>query len=108
MKKVFAAYSREKVGLVRVWMESWERRGWRPQLLSVKEIQGAGSVRKAAEDRGGGVLADLLIINFGFWSRDRAPLRSTRINRAGWESAALVRFSPGASETEIRECGRCL
>ena len=103
--KVFAAYSREKVGIVRVWAESWAARGWSPRLISPKEIREFGSPRKAAEARGGGILTDLLTINF---AGRRHPLKSRRFGRPGWEDAPLVRFTPGTDESSIRECGRCL
>ena len=106
--KVFAVYSERKTPLVRVWMESWGKQGWVPQLLSAKEIAEHGSPRRAAEKRGGGVLADVLVINFSHPPRRRAGLRAARFGKPGWLQAPLVRFSFGTTEEEVRGCGRAL
>jgi len=106
--KVFAAYSEQRAPLVRVWMESWSSRGWTPQLLSAKELVEHGSLRRAVEARGGGVLADVLVINFSYPTRRQPLLRAVRFGRAGWERAPLVRFPRGVTEEEIRDCGRVL
>ena len=103
--KVFAAYDGGKTPLVRVWSRAWESRGWTPQLLSEKEISEFGSVRKAARRRGGGMLTDLLVINFSFCpeGRTQSPVRH---GHPGWEKAGLVQFSAQATEEEIMGCGR--
>jgi hypothetical protein len=106
--KLFAEYSERKVGLVRVWMKSWTARGWEPQLLSRKEVLEAGNPQKAARARGGGAVGDASVINYGYRARKGAAPRVKQFGKPGWESADLVRFPAGATESQVLECGRCL
>ena len=103
MNNVFAAYSPAKVGLVRVWRESWERLGWRARLLSDKEIELHGSPRRAADARGGGALVTLSTINFSHRARDKRLIRSISQGKLGWQTAAVVRFPAQITEDEIRK-----
>jgi hypothetical protein len=106
--KVFAAYDPRKIRLVRAWIQSWEARGWRPQLLSEREVKDYRSARLAAKARGGGLLSDLCVINFSFRFRFRSKdsRRSVQVGKRGWATASLVRFPSTATERDIWECGR--
>ena len=78
--KAFAVFSEGKAGLIRVWAQSWEARGWRPQLLTSRELEEHGSARKAAKNRGGGLLTDLCVINFS--CRSRSPGETAEVSKA--------------------------
>ncbi len=106
--KVFAVFSEDTVELVRLWSDSWRSRGWHPRLISEKEIEEAGSVRKAVKLRGGGILVDVMVINFDYPVRNCPRLRAVRHGKPGWDEAPLVRFSKGTTEQAIRDCGRSL
>lgn len=99
--KVFALFSPDKAALVRVWARSWAARGWRPQVLTEREVREAGSPRKAARARGGGVLTDLQVINFGY-RRGGKKARKTH-GKPGWESADLVVFPASFTEQDVRD-----
>jgi len=103
--RVFAKYSGDLVSLVRIWSRSWESRGWEPRLLSAKEIEEAGSVKRAIEARGGGRLTHLLVINFSH-DPDGDSRGPVRIGRRRWKTAGLVRFPGGTTEADIIGCGR--
>ena len=106
--KVFSVFSERKAGLIKVWAQSWEARGWTPQLISERELETEGSVRAAIRARGGGVLADVLVVNFEYPARRRPPRRVVGFGKPGWKMARLVRFPAGATEEQIRNCGRSL
>lgn len=104
--KVFAVFSGKKAGMVKIWARSWAAHGWTPRLLSEKEVRLAGTPRAAARARGGGLLADLGVINFGYPVRNRPRRRVIRWASTGWTDALLVRFPEGTTEERILECGR--
>ena len=104
--KIFAVFSGCKAGLVKVWAESWEARGWTPQLLSEREVKAHGSAGKAAKVRGGGLLGDLRVINFSYPVRKRPRRRVVWFGSPGWETARLVRFVSDTTEQQVRGCGR--
>jgi hypothetical protein len=104
--KVFAAFSLPKAGLVRVWMQSWEARGWQPRLVSEREVREYVTVRRAIKARGGGHLTDLRVINFSCTPRGRAHRKLSKFGRPGWELADLVGFPEDSTEQSIRDCGR--
>lgn len=106
--KVFAVFSERKAGLIKVWSRSWEAHGWTPQLISSKELAVMGSVRAAARARGGGLLADLQVINFDYPSRKRPRRRILAYGCPGWEKARLVQFPSEATEEDVQKCGRPL
>lgn len=99
--RVFAQFSERSAGLVKVWAKSWAARGWTPQLLSAQEVSACGSARAAARRRGGGLLADLRVINYGYPSRRCPRRRVVAFNAAGWQDALLVRFSSTATEADV-------
>lgn len=106
--KVFAVFSERKAGLVKVWADSWESRGWTPQLLSAREIEIHGSPRAAARARGGGLVGDIRVINFAYPVRRRPRRRIVWFGKPGWQTAALVRFRSDCSGSQVLECGRPL
>ena len=106
--KVFAVFAESLAGVVKIWSRSWAARGWTPQLISHKEIEAHGSPRAAAKARGGGFLSHLFVINFSYPARRRPRVRTVKQGAPGWTEAPLVRFPPGVTEQDIRDCGRAL
>jgi hypothetical protein len=106
--KVFAVFSESLAGLVKVWAQSWAARGWRPQLISERELEALGSPEAAAKARGGGLLADVRVINFSYPARHTPKRRAVQHGRNGWLAAPLVRFPSSATEEDVRGCGRPL
>lgn len=106
--RVFASYSERSAPLIRVWAESWALRGWNPKIISAKELDEVGPLKVSAKARGGGLLSDVLVINFGFPVRGRRACRAIRYGGRGWLQAPLVRFPAGTSEDTVRNCGRDL
>jgi hypothetical protein len=106
--KVFAVFLEPLAGVVKLWAQSWETRGWVPQLISAQETEEHGSVRAAARARGGGLLTDLRVLNFSYSAKRTPKRRVVRVGRSGWLTAPLVRFSSEVTEQEILDCGRPL
>lgn len=106
--KVFAPYEKDRASLIRIWSESWRRAGWVPQLLSQKEILGAGSAYKAAERRGGGAVTELGVINFSLRVCKYTRFKSAEFPKEGWKESRLALFPVGTTEEDIRGCGRAL
>ena len=106
--QVFAPFDESKVGILRLWVDSWAARGWSPRLLSPNEIRDAGgSAKKAVARRAGNaLLLDLGVINFSHNCSSR--LRVVAAGRRGWKAATLVRFPAGATPDDILNCGRKL
>lgn len=105
---VFARYQPAAAGIVRVWKESWEKRGWTPRLLSAREIKEAGTKAQAIRRRGGGRLVSLGAINFSFQAPQRIAPRVVAHKSPGWQTASVVLFPRTALAGDIQECGRCL
>jgi len=105
-RAIFALFEASKIPLVRIWVDSWQARGWSPALISPREVEEAGSFRKAVAHRRGNAMSDLSEINFS--GSPRGPLRSVRFGKKGWLTAPLVRFPTGTTEAEIYSCGRKL
>ena len=104
---VFAAFSESKAELVSLWIRSWEARGWKARILSIREIEEAGDLGKAVWKRlpRGGRIVDLRTINFSLPAKKDQNLRAIRFGKRGWKTAGLVRFS---SVGEVYACGRPL
>lgn len=104
---VFAAFSESKASLASLWIRSWEARGWAARILSAREVQEAGNVRKAVvrRSRASFLLSDLQVINFSLPAKRGPAFRAVRFGKRGWKTAGLVRFS---SVGEVYACGRPL
>ena len=104
---VFAIFSEPKAALASLWIRSWEARGWAARILSAREVQEAGSVRKAVvrRNRASFLISDLQVINFSLPAKRGPAFRAIWFGKRGWKTARLVRFS---SVGEVYACGRPL
>jgi len=92
---VIGRFNEKDLPVARAWLRSWKTRGWRT---------GIGLGRNAG--------LSLRVINFSLVSpkrgREVPDFRPKRYGAKGWQTAALVKFPPGATEDEILNCGRSL
>jgi hypothetical protein len=110
--RIFTIYSPADSDFYRLWERSWRMRGWKPAILTPKEIKRNKSARSAAKSRGPGstLLCSPRTINFSYRKPRKTPVRIVfkRYRSPGWETADVVQFPVGASELDILNCGRAL
>jgi hypothetical protein len=102
---VYAVFEESKAVFVSTWISSWEARGWTARILSAREVEEAGDIRKAARWRGNGPVVDLATINFSLPAKRGAKMRTVSFGKRGWTTAGLVRFH---NSGDIFLCGRTL
>jgi len=109
VKQIFAVFTTAEAHLVRLWVDSWQARGWEPQIISAKEVGDFGSALCAAKHRGGprAQVVPLCVLNFDLHASSGA-LRAVRYGKRGWLTAPLVRFPVDMTESRIAGCGRPL
>lgn len=100
--KVFTVFSPENADVLRVWERSWRLQGWKPGLLTVREVDRHG--KKAAQVRGSRYAdLDVRTINYTFKRPRTLPVRIgvKRYGVRGWKSAPVVLFPSNFSESDI-------
>lgn len=102
--KVYTVFKPQFAGLLRLWAMSWERRGWKTRILTPRDIQKHGSVKRAAGDH---LFVPPTAINFSFRPPRRKP-RRVRLGKFGarhWEDLPVVLFD---REYDVLNCGRLI
>lgn len=98
--KILTIYSPEDSGFIRIWERSWSAYGWKPGLISPKELQGQ-SVRSAAKARRAKRVISVRALNYG-----QRPWHGNFHIKAhgapGWKTARIVLFPPSMTEEQIR------
>lgn len=108
--------------ILRLWVRSWEARGWKPKILTVQNASRHPQYEKlkadprelprlAAESVGVKWITPWHAINFSFKPRDFKKFGSPKIihfHSAGWESSAVVDFPNVHDPDVIEHCGRPL
>ena len=95
--RILTVYSPEDSGLIRLWQRSWAAHGWKPGLISPKELQGK-SWRAAAKARRGRLIA-VRAINYG--ARPRSRWKAVYHGCRGWLTAKVVVFPETFTEDQI-------
>ncbi len=110
--RILSVYSPADAGIIRLWERSWRSNGWKPGLITPKELQ-EHTPREAAKARRARFVYPLRLINFGFrpprnWptvkcGKLQAPknLPFKRYGSVGWQHAQLVLFPADMTEAQI-------
>jgi hypothetical protein len=96
---VFTLYSEPHARNLRLWIRSWQQRGYRPQLISVRELDGA-TIKRVVRRRGGGLFVKPGAFNLG---HKRGKPTCKNFGTHGWQRAAVVIFPPEVSEDTLAE-----
>lgn len=96
---VFTLYSEPHARGLRLWVRSWQQHGYRPQLISRRELVGT-TIKRVVRRRGGGIVVKPGAFNLGH--RRGKPVCKGYGTR-GWKTASVVIFPPGISEDTLAE-----
>jgi|SRR6516225_5181099 hypothetical protein len=97
--QILTVYSPEDSGLIRLWQRSWAAHGWKPGLISPKELQNQ-SVRTATKARKAKCSVSVRTINYGHRPRQK-NFHVKRYGAPGWRHARIVMYPPSFSEQQI-------
>ncbi len=96
---VFTLYSEQYAKNLRLWVRSWQEQGYKPQLISLRELEGS-TIKKVMRRRGGGILVRPGAINLG---HTRGKPTCVKFGSRGWKAAKVVIFEPHTSEDVLLE-----
>jgi hypothetical protein len=92
--KVFTTYSEPHAKNLRLWMRSWQKFGYEPQLIATRELKGS-TLRAVVRKRGRGLLVRPGAFNLG---HRRGKPTVKHYGTRGWNAAKVVIFEPSTSE----------
>lgn len=100
--RILSVYSPADAGILRLWERSWRSNGWKPGLITPKELH-EDLARDVARRRRSRYLQPARLINYGLRPPRPAPkkLSFKRYGAPGWQTAKLVLFPLGMTEAEI-------
>jgi hypothetical protein len=90
---VFTLYSEPHARNLRLWVRSWQENGYRPQLISLRELEGA-TIKQVVRRRGGGVVVRPGAVNLG---HKRGKPVCKKFGAQGWKTAKVLIFGPETS-----------
>lgn len=96
---VFTLYSEPYARNLRLWIRSWQENGYRPQLISLRELENS-TIKKVIRKRGGGILVRPGAVNLG---HKRGKPVCKRFGTRGWKTAPVVIFEPHTSQDVLME-----
>jgi len=93
-----AVYNPADSAFYREWENSWRSQGFRPGLITPKEILRHGSARAAAQARGATLLCSARTINVSFKRPRKSPVRISfvTVGKRGWRKAPVIRYPADA------------
>lgn len=96
---VFTLYSEPYAKNLRLWIRSWQQHGYRPQLISLRELENS-TIKKVVRRRGGGIVVRPGAINLGH-KRGKPVCKS--FGTRGSKNASVVIFEPTTSQEVLLE-----